>query len=263
MITYLLIALIGVAAGILAGLFGAGGGIIIVPGLALIFKNNAFPEDVIMQMAIGTSLAVICFTAIASIHSHHQRHMIDWVIVRRLLLGLILGTFLGALVASALSTQILQKIFGIFLILVAINMYISLPEKNTKSLPSSLGLGFMGFCTGSLAGLLGLGGGILIVPLLTYFNVSLPKAFGISAACGFPIAIFGTMTFIWSGWHLPNLPHLATGYVYWPAVLAIALFSMLSVRIGAFLALYLPMKIVKSLFVLLVISMAIKMLWTY
>lgn len=112
----------GAGAGVLAGLFGVGGGLIMVPALALVLPLQGVPETVFMQVAIGTSLAVISATSISSTLAHHRRGSVDWPALLRFAPGLALGALAGAFVADLLTGKVLQRIVGIGAILVAVQM---------------------------------------------------------------------------------------------------------------------------------------------
>jgi uncharacterized membrane protein YfcA len=110
---------VGLIAGILAGLLGVGGGLVIVPMLVFCFVKQDINSEVIMHIALGTSLASIIFTSISSFMSHHKRGAVDWSIVKKIIPGILIGTFFGTIVASRLSTGFLKAFFCVFLYTVA------------------------------------------------------------------------------------------------------------------------------------------------
>ncbi len=259
-LTLILFAVIGAFAGLSAGLLGIGGGIIVVPGLAFIFGSFHFPNSIIMHMAAGTSLAAMIFTASASVYSHHKRGAVLWPLFYKMLPGILVGVIAGAILADILSSHILEIIFGIFLIIIAVRMFLLAKPKPTRGLPGPIWLSVISFVVGFKSGLMGIGGGALIVPILTYCNVPMRQASGTSAICGLPIAIVGTIAFLFTGLDAHNLPQWSTGYIYWPAALAVAIFSVIFVYVGGKLALRLPVNTLKRIFAVILAVMAIKLL---
>lgn len=256
MLGYFLYALTGILAGTLAGLFGVGGGVIVVPALVFIYSLAHFPAYIIMHMAIGTSLAAMVSTAVSSVISHHRREAVLWPLFWQLLPGLIIGTVMGAILASSLQTLILRNIFGIFLLVVALRMFLRSDDKSDRQLPGGVINSFFGALIGFLSGMLGIGGGAVTIPLLHHYGVPLPKASGTSAAVSFPIAITGAISVIFTGWHVAStIPH-ATGYIYWPAAIIIGIFSVAAVSLGSILALRLPVALLQKIFAVLLIIIA-------
>ncbi|MEE1122599.1 MAG: sulfite exporter TauE/SafE family protein, partial [Acinetobacter pseudolwoffii] len=138
--------LIGAIAGFTAGLFGVGGGLIIVPILYIVFTQLQYDPSVIMHMAVGTSLATIIVTSISSVMAHHQRGAVLWSVFRNLAPGLIIGSFLGAGIADYLSGQGLQLLIGFFAVWVAFRMFKGAnvqvdPNKKLPSTPVQLAAG--------------------------------------------------------------------------------------------------------------------------
>lgn len=260
MIEFSIYLALGAVAGVLAGLFGIGGGLIIVPVLAWVFIGLSMDSAVIMHLAIGTSLATIWVTSIASIRAHHQRGAVRWDLVRALLPGILVGALFGAYVADQLPTLGLKRIFGVFEILVALQMLFISGYQAHFALPSAVGLNAAGTVIGAVSALLGIGGGTLTVPYLVWCRVALLHAVATAAACGLPIAIAGGVGFLISGWGRTDLPDHATGYIYWPAFLGVALASSLTAAVGARLAHALPTAVLRRLFAGLLLLIGIKML---
>jgi uncharacterized membrane protein YfcA len=132
-------AAVGAVAGVLAGLLGIGGGLVIVPMLVYCFTRQGFAYDLIMHLALGTSMASIVFTAFSSFHSHHKRGAVQWTIVRRIVLGILVGTFLGSWIASGLSTNFLKGFFVLFLYYVAVQLLSNRQPKPSRQLPGRFG----------------------------------------------------------------------------------------------------------------------------
>ncbi|WP_152227094.1 sulfite exporter TauE/SafE family protein [Pseudomonas sp. SCB32] len=257
---FLLYLVLGACAGVLAGLFGVGGGLIIVPVLVFSFSAHGFSADVLTQMAVGTSLATIIFTSVNSIREHHLRGAVRWTVFLWMAVGIVLGSALGALTASKIQGPVLQKIIGVFAILVSIQMALGLQPKGGRELPGRFGLGVAGGVIGWASAIFGIGGGSLTVPFLSWRGVSMQQAVATSSACGLPIAIAGAISFIVVGWHNPRLPEMSIGFVYLPALVGIALTSMFFARIGARLAHRLPAKVLKRLFALLLFCVGLSFL---
>ena len=252
--------ILGAAAGVLAGLFGVGGGMIIVPVLVYSFQAQGFAPEVLTHMAVGTSLATIAFTSINSIRAHHARGAVRWEIVRWLAVGILGGSVLGGLTASLLHGEWLQKVIGVFAISVAAQMAFNLQPKASGSVPGKAGLGAAGTVIGWASAIIGIGGGSLTVPFLTWRSLPMQQAVATSAACGLPIAVASALSFMWLGHNEPQLPEWSVGFVYLPAVVGIAATSMFFARFGAQLAHKLSPLMLKRLFALLLLCVGLNFL---
>jgi uncharacterized membrane protein YfcA len=252
---------VGLIAGVLAGLLGVGGGLVIVPMLVFCFVKQGIQPDVIMHLALGTSLASIIFTSISSFMSHHRRGAVDWNIVKRIVPGILIGTFLGTFVASKLSTGFLKAFFCIFLYSVATQMIINKKPKAARELPGKAGMFGVGSTIGVASALVGIGGGSLSVPFMLWCNIAAHRAIGTSAAIGFPIAIAGALGYMVNNLHATGLPPYCVGYVYLPALLFVVCFSVLTAPLGAKLAHALPVDKLKRIFALFLYAVATKMAW--
>lgn len=246
-ITYLLL---GAVAGLTAGLFGVGGGLIIVPALVFSFTALDFAPTVLTQLAVGTSLATIVLTSISSVRAHHTYGNVDWGLFWKMAPAIAVGVVLGVHTAAGMAGTLLQILFGLFALLIAAQMGFGLKPKPSRMVPGRAGLTAAGTGIGYASALFGIGGGSLTVPFLSWSNVQMQKAVGVSAACGLPIAVVGFLTNIWAGWGEPDLPAYSTGFVYWPAFFGIVLTSTLFARFGAKLAQRLPEARLKRVFAL-------------
>lgn len=251
---------VGALAGVLAGLFGVGGGLVIVPVLAFVFERSGIAPNVLMHLAIGSSLTTIVFTSFASVRAHHRRGAVEWRVVGRLAPGIVTGALLGAVVADWLPSADLRRIFGVFELAVAVQLGLGLKPGPHRSLPGGPGLFAAGGVIGTLSAIVGIGGGTLTVPFLTWNNVSMRNAVATSAACGMPIAVAGAAGFAVAGWGEPALPSASTGYLYWPAIGGVVAASMLLAPLGARLAHTLPGGLLKRLFALFLGGLGIYML---
>ncbi len=245
----------------MSGLLGLGGGIILVPTLAWLFKTTGFPDHLIMHMAIATSLSSIIATSVASVYAHHSMNGLFWNIVLRLTPPVAIGALLGAFIAQLLSTELLKQIFALFLIGIAAQIaFGAKPEAGESSLSNALAR-IGGVMIGTLSSLLGIGGGSMTVPLLVYANIPTKNAVAISAACSLPIAITGSLGYLIIGWNAPQLPEASLGYIYLPALVGIMASSIFAAPLGAKLAHRLPAKALKTGFALLLAAIGLKLLY--
>lgn len=260
MLPLLVYLILGSGAGILAGLLGVGGGLVIVPLLVFIFSSQQFPAAHLLHMALGTSLATIVFTSLASLRAHHSRSAVDWPVVRRVSPGIVTGTFFGSWVAARLTTDVLKIVFICFIYSVAIQMLMRLSPPAGRRLPGRPGLASAGFLIGAVSSLVGIGGGTMSVPFLQWCNLPFKTAIGTSAAIGFPIALSGVAGYIVNGLAVPDLPVASLGFVYLPALAGVAAASFLTAPLGARLAHSLPVPRLKMIFALLLLATGTKML---
>ncbi|HLA32166.1 MAG TPA: sulfite exporter TauE/SafE family protein [Pseudomonas sp.] len=256
----LLYLLLGAAAGVLAGLFGVGGGIIIVPVLVLSFAAQGIDPAVLTHLAVGTSLATIVFTSINSVLEHQRKGAVRWPIFAWMCLGILLGAGFGAATASAIKGEMLQKIIGVFAIIIAVQMAFELKPKASRGVPGKPGLTLAGAVIGWASAIFGIGGGSLTVPFLTWRSVPMQQAVATSSACGLPIALASALAFIWLGWDKADLPQWSLGFVYLPAMAGIATTSMFFARFGARLAHKLSPRLLKRLFALLLLAVGLNFL---
>lgn len=252
--------LTGIASGILAGLFGVGGGVVVVPALIFIFTRIGLTPDWIPHLAVGTSLAAIVATGAASAHAHHRRGAVRWGLVARLAPGIVLGAWAGAAVAGVLPDLWLKRIFALFLIYVGIRLLVRRADGPPRAMPGGAGMFATGSGIGALSALVGIGGGTLTVPFLHRVGIDMRHAVGTSAACGVPIAVAGALGFMVVGLGREGLPAASTGFVYWPAVGAILLASVPTAPLGARLAHALPVDLLKRVFALLLLVLGTRML---
>ena len=252
---------VGLIAGVLAGLLGVGGGVVIVPMLVFCFVKQGIQPDQIMHLALGTSLASIIFTSISSFMSHHRRGAVEWLIVKRIVPGILIGTFAGTFVAAQLSTFFLKAFFCVFLYAVATQMLLNKKPKASRELPGNAGMFGVGSTIGVVSALVGIGGGSLSVPFMVWCNIPAHRAIGTSAAIGFPIAIAGAVGYIVNNLHGVGLPPYSLGFVYLPALVAIVCASVLTAPLGAKLAHALPVDKLKRIFALFLYAVATKLAW--
>ena len=260
MLEFLLFPLLGVFAGLAAGLLGVGGGIIVVPVLIYSFTALGFSPAVLTHMAVGTSLATIILTSAGSVFQHHRKAAVLWPVLIWLGVGLVLGALLGAKVADLMRGRVLQFLFGIFALVIAFQMVRGLRPKASRTLPGAGGLTLAGIVIGTVSAIFGIGGGSLSVPFLTWCNVKMQDAVGTSSAGGMPIALAGAAGFVWTGWHAPGLPPYSLGFVYLPAFAGIAITSIIFAQIGAHWAHKLPATTLRKIFAVLLSVVGVKLL---
>ena len=270
LITFLII---GALAGFAAGLFGVGGGTIIVPLLFIVFTQMGYPTDVVMHLALGTSLATIIITSISSLMAHNKKDGVLWSVFKNLTPGMALGSFFGAGIAGQISGLYLQLIVGVFLLWVAFNMFISGKKKaavhannvgNTNNvsnvhdahmvLPSTPKQLAAGGVIGIASAIFGIGGGSLTVPYLTRYGVVMQKAVGTSAACGLPIAIAGALGFMIFGIQQEVTVPNTIGFVHIYAFLGISIMSFFTAKVGAKVAHMLSPELLKRCFSVLLFA---------
>lgn len=252
----------GVFVGILAGLLGIGGGTVIVPILDFALPLQGVDLLVVHHMALGTSMANIMFTSVASARSHSKRGTVRWDIVRSMTPGLLVGTLGGTFIVSGISAGPLKVVFCVFLAYTAAQMILDIKPKASYHLPGNLGLFLAGAFVGLVASFVGIGGGVLIIPFLTMCNIPMINAVGASAAMGFPIAVAGTIGFILNGWGVSALPDYSLGFVYLPALAGLVVASMLLTPYGVKLSHSMPVKTLKRCFGVLLLAMVARMVYS-
>lgn len=263
--------LAGAAAGFTAGLLGVGGGLIVVPLSLWALKLQGFQGTDAQQIAIGTSFGVMVFTTLMSMLAQHKRRAIDWTVVRAMLLGTAIGTLFGALVAGAIPSRYLQIFFVIFAYTVAVRSFSNAKSNTAKpnstkpntarTLPPPSGLAAVSSGIGLISSLLGIGGGVLNVPFLSFCSVPMKNAVGISAAMTFFIAVFGAAGYVYSGWYTTHLPPYSLGYCNVPMIAGFAVTSMIFAPFGVKISHQLSEAMLKRCFALLAVTVATQMLW--
>jgi len=252
--------ILGVGIGFFAGLLGIGGGGLMVPALLALFSAMGFPDTHLMHLALGTSMAAIVPTAYASLRGHHKRAAVLWPVVRQFSPGVLVGTLAGTFLAAYLNALPLAIFFLCFMTFVALQMLFAVKPKAARPLPQPLVLAGVGAAIGGVSALVAIGGGTLTVPFLLWCNRPMAKAIGTSAAVGLPIAFAGAVGYALNGWQLEGLPAHCVGFIYWPAVVAIAAGSLISVPWGVACAHRLPVKLLQRCFAFLLLVLAAQML---
>lgn len=251
---------LGAVVGFVAGLLGVGGGGIMVPALTSIFIAQGVSKDQVVHLALGTSMACIVFTSIASLKAHQRNQAVLWPIVSRMAVGVLFGTFLATFVAAQLNSTYLAIFFSAFMGYVAFQAFFKNSNSSDAKPLTTTHMVASGTGIGAISALVSIGGGSLTVPYLTAKNIDIKKAIGTSAAVGLPISIAGTIGYLLNGWQVEYHREWVFGFVYLPAVLCIATVSFFTAPLGAKLAHSLPVATLKKLFAILLAALSIKML---
>ena len=193
--------------------------------------------------------------------THHRHGAVDWLIVTRISIGILIGTFAGTWLAARLSTTVLKVFFAIFLYYVAATMLSNFKPKPSRQLPGTAGMSGVGGIIGVISSLVGIGGGALSIPFMMWCNVPVHNAIGTSAAIGFPIAVAGTLGYIINGVGVTDVPSSHWGYLYFPALFGIAFFSFFTAPFGARLAHRYTGVTLKRIYAFFLIVVATRILW--
>jgi uncharacterized membrane protein YfcA len=252
----------GVVSGVAAGLLGIGGGAIIVPALSAALGWLGFDSDVVQHVAVGTSLAIIIPTGIASARSHHKRGAVDVEILKLWAPVIVVSTLVGGLMSRLYTGDVLRIIFGVMAFFIAANILLPFQERLMGHLKNSKTTHRISAAVvGYISSLMGVGGGSLSVPTIHAFGATMHKAVGTGAAIGVFIALSGTAGFIVSGWGAEGLPPLSIGYVNLVALVLVGLTASLCAPIGAALAHRLQQRTLKVTFAVFLILTGANMIW--
>lgn len=248
----------GLISGLLAGLLGGGGGLIIIPILMLVFGWQGMSSDMAIHVAIATSLMTISITSISSMLAHHRYATTQWHLVKKLVPGLVIGSVVGAYIASSMPSGTLKNWFAVFALLVAIKMWLPPPKSFSSKLLAAPSIFSTGILTGVISAMVGIGGGSLIVPYLVMSGLSMQRAVGTAAACGLPIALSAAVAYIVIGSQMEHVEcQWQSGFVHWQAFLGIIATSIWVAPIGAKLAKTLPSQVLSRLFSLFLLGLGI------
>ena len=247
--------------GFAAGLLGVGGGMILVPFITMVLAARGVPDELVVHMAIATSLGTIMFTSLSSVRAHHKHGAVVWRIVKLLAPGILIGSTIGPWIGKQMNTATLSMFFGVFVAFSATQMLVNKKPAAARDLPKAPGMFAAGGVIGVLAGLVGAGGGFVSVPFMTWCGVRIHNAVATSAALGFPIALAGTLANVVYGWGEPGLPDYSLGFIYVPALLIIVAASVVMAPIGARTAHRMPVRQLQRIFALILYSLAAYMFW--
>ncbi len=254
---------LGAVVGFLAGLLGIGGGIVAVPVLIYLLPSAGFEVDNVPHVAIATSLAAIILTSFSSATAHHKRGNIPWSLFKFILPGLVLGAISAGFISQRFSATLLQQTFALFVIFMAIQMVFPFKVKEShKTLPAGVWLFTASLVIAIIAAMMGIGGGILLIPFLSWCGLKLREAIGFSSASGGVIALFGSASYVLAGWNISGLPEWTLGFVYLPALFGVVLTSVLMAPLGVKAACVWPTPVLKKIFALLLIIVGVKLALT-
>ena len=261
MLTFILLCLlVGSVVGFLAGLFGIGGGLIIVPTLVYLLPMVGVPEPLLMSTALGTSFATIVITGFSSAQRHHKLGNIVWSAVKVLAPVIMITVFISGLFIGKLDRDVSAKIFACLVVYLAAKMIISIKKNTVNAKPlTTLSSVIGGILIGMASSAAGIGGGGFIVPFLNSRGIDMKKSIGSSAFCGALLGLSGMLSFMVSGWGTPGMPNYSIGYIYLPAVLGITASSFFTSKLGATATSKLPVSTLKKGFALLLIAIAVDM----
>jgi uncharacterized protein len=227
----------GVVGGLVAGMLGVGGGIVIVPVLYHVMDLMGIDPNVRMHIAVGTSLATIIPTSISSARSHNAKGAVDWALLRRWLLPMVVGVVIGSAVAGWAKGQALALFFACVALPVAVHLaFFPDTKRLSDHLPTGVGGALMPAAIGGVSTMMGIGGGTIGVPAMTLCGVAIHRAVGTASAFGAIIALPGTLGAILAGWGAANLPPYSLGYVNLLGFILIAPASYFVAPFGAQIA---------------------------
>ncbi len=253
---------LGAFIGFMAGLLGIGGGLIAVPVLLFLLPNVGIIPEHLTHVAIATSLGAIILTSLSSARAHHQRGNVPWPLLKVMLPGLMFGALSAGFISASLSADLLKQVFAIFVILMAIQM--AFPFKSAeveRELPKANLMFIAAMAIAIIAALMGIGGGVLLVPFLCWCGLQMRSAIGFSSVSGAVIALFGSISYVMAGWGMQDLPEYTLGYIYLPALAGIVCSSMLTAPLGAKAASVWPTAILKKIFALLLVATGMKLVF--
>lgn len=259
--SWLIFSMVGVFVGTLAGLFGIGGGLITVPITFYVLQSIGVEHETAILMAIKSSLAIIIFTSTFSVYSHNKISPVAWKIVRQLGPGVIAGTVLGSLLAVYLPAIALEIIFTIYATLVSLKMWFGFSVEPSQDKEPSATLNYVvGGIIGIKSAILGIGGGTISIPYLSWQGVPIHKAVGVSASIGFIIAVSGTITGLMQSTAKYTPPPHSLGFIYLPALIGVASTGLIFTKVGSKLSYKLPQKKMQKAFGAFLFIIALKSL---
>jgi uncharacterized membrane protein YfcA len=251
----------GLAAGLVAGLLGVGGGIVVVPVLEYALGFAGVAPEWRMHVAVATSLATIIPTALSSTRAHHARGAVDWSLARAWAPGILVGALAGSLVAAQVRSGILSLLFGVVAMAAALKMFLPLDDLRLAArVPRGLAGSGIAALIGALSAMMGIGGGTLSVPTMTMAGEPIHRAVGTAAFFGLLISVPGTVGYLLAQPPV-TLPWLTVGLVSLVGVGLIAPGSMLTAPLGARLAHALSRRALSRIFGMFLFSVAARMLY--
>lgn len=262
--TFIALVATGVLAGLLAGLLGVGGGIVIVPMLFFLFQSFGVSAESAMVVATATSLATIVPTSISSIRSHHQKGNVDFALLKRWAVFILVGVLAGSWLVTRVDGSLLTALFGIIATLSALNMLFRTGRTAVfNQLPNTAGQSVMGSSIGFFSAMVGIGGGTLSVPILSLYNYPAHKAVGTAAAIGLLISLPGALTMLTMGTTPADAPAGTYGLVNLVGFICIVPLTVLFAPVGASIAAKLDAAKLKKVFAIVLLITGLRMLAAY
>lgn len=259
----LLLLLAGSLAGFIAGLFGVGGGIIVVPVTLWVLNYQQVESVYIQHIAVGTSLTVMVFSTFVSSLGHYRKKAIQFKVFKSMAPGIVLGSVTGSMLASSIPSRSLQIVFIVFAFAVSIKTLVGYNPNSSWELPKPLGIFGVGSVIGGVSGLLGIGGGVFNVPFLLACKVPIKKAVGTSATLSWSVAISGAISYMYSGAQIENLPDGTFGFCYWPVATTLIVTTSIFAPLGVRLAHALPAKPMRIIFGLMLLAVSVQILFKW
>lgn len=257
MLEFTLLVFLGVVVGFFAGLFGIGGGALLVPVLTSYFLWQKIDPNIVVHLALATSMSCIVINALLSIYTHQKHQAIIWPITLKITPMVLFGSVLATYWVITINAELIALIFLCLMIVVAFQMVFDLkPTSPTPKPLTYIKLVPAGFIIGWLSAIIAIGGGSLTVPFLNWHQINIKKAIATAASIGFPIAIASCLVFAFQE-HQETQNTL--GYIYWPATIATSVGSIISTPFGANLTHKLPVSVLKKAFAVLIILLAARM----
>lgn len=250
----------GVFAGLLAGMLGVGGGIVIVPVLFFLFQALGVSPESAMVIATATSLATIVPTSVSSIRAHNKKGNVDFDLLKAWAVFILIGVLVGSYLVTQVNPTFLTLLFGIIATLSALNMLIGKKDALFQGLPGRGGQSVMATCIGLFSSMVGIGGGTLTVPTLTFCNYPAHKAVGTAAAVGLIISLPAAITLLFAGATPTDAPFATYGYVNLLGFACIVPLTVLFAPIGATIASKLDAGLLKKIFAVVLIITGLRML---
>jgi uncharacterized membrane protein YfcA len=259
-LTWLTYAALGVFVGFFSGLLGIGGGSMIVPILGLVFVAFGFSPDQVMHISLGTSLAAIVLATASGARAHHAHGAVRGDIVKGLVPGIAVAGLAAGAIARVAPVAFLKYFFLAFVFYVTTQILFGMKPAPARPIPGARGLFGVGALIGGLSGLAGVGGAMISLPFMNSWGVPFKAAIGTSAAISFVVSVAGTVGYVVAGLTVPSLPPWTVGYVYLPALLGISVTSVFVAPWGARLAHRLPVAILKKVFAIFLLALAVKLI---
>ena len=246
-------------AGVLAGLFGIGGGAVLVPVFYQMLGILGIDEAIRMHLSVGTSLAIIVPTSIRSFLGHRAKGAVDMELLRSFVIAVPVGVILAAIVAAYLSSGMLRAIFAFFSLIIAVKLLFGKDSwKVANDIPRGIGKYVAGWFIGFFSTFMGIGGGVFNNTFMTLFGRPIHQAVATSSGVGVLISIPGMLGYIWAGWGAPGLPEISLGFVNLLMVVIIIPVTLLVAPIGVKLAHALDKRQLEIGFGIFLIAVAIR-----